>query len=508
MMKALQLAGFQTVVVGNRRYDFLRYGWLAGNKIALEWWDFGTQEDPEWVDRQIGRLDTLHDWLRLEYQGVHVGRFTIASGMRRLKMGNLNFTDPSIQATLRQILESSVNYTLAGVRLFQEIKPDCVLVMDRGYSGYGEVFDLAINRGIDTLTWTTGYKSNRLVVKRYHHGNERDHPLAPSAESWRTLCSMPWKREYGEKVRRELFQCYQTQDWFSFVGTQFDKKLLSQEMTRKKLGLSFDQRVAVIFPHILWDGSFFWGEDLFDDYTHWLVETLRAACANPRLQWVVKLHPSHLVKAKQANNPDKPAELKVIEQVFDNLPDHLKLVYPDTEISTYSLFEIADYAVTVRGTVGIESALFGIPVVTAGTGRYAGRGFTLDSSTREEYLQKLATLETYPRLSSEQVELAERFAYGTLFCRPLTLSSASLEYERDAVATPKVTVHCQTREEWLRSSDIRPLADWLADGKAEDMLVLPSGMGGGYDGADALQTQSRLPDLLEHLRRDARRFIR
>ena len=59
MMKALQLAGFQTVVVGNRRYDFLRYGWLAGNKIALEWWDFGTQEDPEWVDRQVARLDTF-----------------------------------------------------------------------------------------------------------------------------------------------------------------------------------------------------------------------------------------------------------------------------------------------------------------------------------------------------------------------------------------------------------------------------------------------------------------
>ena len=293
---------------------------------------------------------------------------------------------------------------------------------------------------------------------------------------------MPWKREYGEKVRRELFQCYQTQDWFSVVGTQFDKKILSQEMTRKKLGLSFDRKVALIFPHILWDGSFFFGEDLFDDYTHWLVETLRAACANSRLQWVVKLHPSHLVKAKQANNPDKPAELKVIEQVFDNLPDHLKLVYPDTEISTYSLFEIADYAVTVRGTVGIESALFGIPVVTAGTGRYAGRGFTLDSSTREEYLQKLATLEAYPRLSTEQVELAERFAYGTLFCRPLTLSSASLEYERDAVATPKVTVHCQTREEWLRSSDMRPLADWFADGKTEDMFLLPSEIVGGYDG--------------------------
>ena len=49
------------------------------------------------------------------------------------------------------------------------------------------------------------------------------------------------------------------------------------------------------------------------------------------------------------------------------------------------------------------------------------RGFTLDSSTRQEYLQKLSTLETYPRLSAEQVELAERFAYGVFLCRELSL---------------------------------------------------------------------------------------
>jgi capsule polysaccharide export protein KpsC/LpsZ len=179
---------------------------------------------------------------------------------------------------------------------------------------------------------------------------------------------MPWKSEYGHQIRQELFQCYQAQDWMGFVGTQFDKKILSQDMTRNTLGLSSDRKVALIFPHILWDGSFFFGEDLFDDYTEWLVETIRAAVANPRLQWVVKLHPAHVVKTKQGNYPEKPAELKVIEQVFGTLPAHLKLVYPDTEISTYSLLEIADYTITVRGTVGIEAALFGIPVVTAGYG--------------------------------------------------------------------------------------------------------------------------------------------
>lgn len=473
VMKALQMAGFETVVVGQRQYDFLRYDWLAGNRTGFTLSDFGTEGDPEWVTRQLARLGGLHEWLALEYQGVHVGRFVIASALRALKVGQLDFTDPPVQARLRHTLESSVRNTVAAARLLREVKPDCTIFLDRGYSGQGEVFDLAISQGIETLTWNMGYRSNRLVFKRYHSGNQREHPLTPSTESWRQLSSIPWNPDYGQQVRQELLECYETQDWFSVVGTQFDKKILSREMTRQQLGLSADQKVAVVFPHILWDGSFFFGEDLFEDYTQWLVETIRAACANPRLQWVVKLHPAHLVKARQWNDPGKPAEVNVIERAFGTLPAHVTLVYPDTELSTYSLFEIADYTVTVRGTVGIEAALLGIPVVTAGTGRYDCRGFTLDSSTRQEYLEKLASLETYPRLSAEQVELAERYAYGVFLCRPLPLSSVSLEYARDGEATPRLTVHCQTREEWLAAPDMQQLAGWFADGKAEDMLVLP-----------------------------------
>jgi hypothetical protein len=469
IIKALQMAGYESVVVGNRRYDFLRYDRLAGSKTVFEMSDFGTQGDQEWVDRQVARLGTLSDWLTLTYQGVHVGRFVIASAMRELRVGQLNFANPSIQLTLRKWLESSVRYTLAAVGLLRETKPDCVFFLDRGYSPQGEIFDLALDKGIDTLTWNFGYKSNRLVFKRYNSRNEREHHLSLSADLWHQICLIPWKPDYGHDIREELFQCYQTQDWFSKVGTQFDKKILSQQITHQKLGLSSDKKVAVIFPHILWDGSFFSGEDLFDDYTHWFIETIRAAIGNSRLQWVVKLHPGHTVKAKQENDTSTVSEPVVIERAFGNLPAHVKLVYPDSELSTYSLFKIADYAVTVRGTVGIESALFGIPVVTAGTGRYDRRGFTLDSSTRQEYLHRLATLEKYPRLSTEQIELAERYAYGVLFCRPFSLSSISLEYERDGVATPKVTVHCQTRQQWLTSPDMRQLAGWIADGKAEDM---------------------------------------
>jgi hypothetical protein len=471
--KAFHMAGFETAVLGYRRYDFLRYDWLTGNQAVLQLDDFGTQEDLAWVDRQVSTLKTIHDWLSLEYQGVQVGRFVVALALRKYR-GALDFEDGAVQKDLRGRLALSVRYTIAAEKMLREIKPDCVLLMDRGYSGQGEIFDLAIKQGIDTITWNLGYKSNRLAFKRYHSGNERDHHLSPSAESWRQICSMPWSLESGNRIRKELFDCYQTQDWFSLVGTQFDKKILSREATRQRLGLSPGRKVAVIFPHILWDGSFFWGKDLFSDYKHWFVETIKAAVANPRLQWVVKIHPAHLVKAKQNGDVGRALELEVIEQAVGSLPDHVKLVHPDTDLSTYSLFQIADFAVTVRGTVGIESGLFGIPVVTAGTGRYDRRGFTLDSSTQQEYHQKLATLETYPPLSAQQVELAERYAYGVFLARPLSLSSVTLEYERDGKATPRVRVHCQTREDWLAAPDMRKLATWVGDGKLEDMLDLAS----------------------------------
>lgn len=471
VMKAFQLAGYETLVAGKRQYDYLRYDWLAGNKTGYLLSDFDSRGDPEWVNEQLAQLTGLSDLLALQYHGVHVGRFAAATSMRYLRSGRLDLADPSVRATVRGILASSVRDTRAAARLLEEVKPERALFMDRGYSGYGEAFDLAIGRGIDSLTWNLGYRSDRLSLRRYNAGNHREHHLAPSDESWRRICAVPWKQEYGQQVRQELFQCYENQDWFH--GTQFGKTVLPVEATREKLGLSRDKKIAIIFPHIFWDGSFFYGEDLFEDYTDWFIETIRAAAANPRLQWVIKIHPVHVFKVRKGVQTDRPSELEVIDQAFGRLPGNLTLIYPDTDISTYSLFQLADYAVTVRGTVGIECALFGIPTVTAGTGRYDRRGFTLDSSTREEYLRKLDTLETYPRLSGEQVELAERYGFAVFLSCPLRLSSLSLDYERDAKRTPRVTVHPQTREQWLTAPDVKRLASWIADGKAEDMLELP-----------------------------------
>ena len=51
---------------------------------------------------------------------------------------------------------------------------------------------------------------------------------------------------------------------------------------------------------------------------------------------------------------------------------------------------------TVRGTVGCELACYGIPVITAGNGRYSDEGFTIDPKSKEElykYIENLGKIE-------------------------------------------------------------------------------------------------------------------
>jgi hypothetical protein len=66
---------------------------------------------------------------------------------------------------------------------------------------------------------------------------------------------------------------------------------------------------------------------------------------------------------------------------------------------------------------------FGVPVLTAGTGRYSGKGFTNDSKTKEEYLNKLTHIETIAPLSERERQLAYMHAYLFFKVRPLPFSS-------------------------------------------------------------------------------------
>jgi hypothetical protein len=281
---------------------------------------------------------------------------------------------------------------------------------------------------------------------------------------------MTWTPQHEQELLRDFEERYVVGKWTSYANRQYGKMKNKTEL-EQQLGLDPRKKTAVVFPHILWDSTLFWGEDLFDDYEDWFVETVRAARDNCAVNWVVKLHPGNVWKLKRDRIVGESIDRRVLREKIGELPAHIHLLEPDTDISTFALFDVMDYCLTVRGTVGIEAAAFGIPVFTGGTGRYSGCGFTVDSTTRAEFLSKLAHIQDIPRLTPTQTEMAKKYAFALFIARPARFQSFHPEYKSlDELGHPldhNVRINVRSAEEFARAADLQEFARWVESGQAD-----------------------------------------
>ena len=112
---------------------------------------------------------------------------------------------------------------------------------------------------------------------------------------------------------------------------------LTPPEVRAALNLDPSKKTAVLFSHVLWDANLFYGKDLFDNYGHWFAETVAAAAANPKLNWIIKLHPANLWKRQLSGVTSEYGEIALIRERVGELPPHVCVLPPDTEVSTLSL---------------------------------------------------------------------------------------------------------------------------------------------------------------------------
>jgi hypothetical protein len=206
---------------------------------------------------------------------------------------------------------------------------------------------------------------------------------------------------------------------------------------------------------------------LFEDYEQWLVESVRCAIDNTHLNWIIKVHPVNVWRSKMDGAELEQLEAITLRQHFGELPSHIKFMPADTDINTFSLFNVIDYGLTVRGTIGMELPCFGIPVITAGTGRYSERGFTIDPKSIEAFREALTTLHTTPKLDKLSISLARKHYYGALHLRPVPMDSFVLDFNAHtyglSALTQNVNIKTIINGQILKLVDIKRLVSWIED---------------------------------------------
>lgn len=436
---------------------------------------FSKMDQANRAQKIISSLSTSEDILSLEYNNCRIGKNALSFAVRRLRVGTLDLTNEDHLVIFSEVLQHSLSIAECAPSLIKDLGLDLAIFLERGYTPAGEIFDTCLDQNIKTLQWLSAPQSDSLIFKKYSKDNQSSHPLSLCDESWAILNSEKndWSTEKENTVLEKLASHYKDGASFNRQQLQVGKTIKSSQAVLKGLGLDENKKTAVIFSHIFYDATFFYGQSIYPDYRKWLVETIRYAIQNTDLNWIVKVHPVNVWRSEMDGVKMEQLEAAALHEEFGDLPEHIKIMSADTNVNTFSLFEFADYGLTVRGTIGMEFPCFGIPIVTAGSGRYSGHGFTIDPETVEDYKETLLNLHLRPKLDVAKIELARKYAYGTFFLRPILMESYIIDYHANTFNSKSMVLNTFVNKsaisQWPEVDDLKTITNWMVS-TSEDML--------------------------------------
>jgi hypothetical protein len=142
-------------------------------------------------------------------------------------------------------------------------------------------------------------------------------------------------------------------------------------------------------------------------------------------------------------------------------------------VSARQLYAFADYGVTVRGTPGLEMACFAKQVFTAGTGAFSGLGFTQDSSSAAEFLDRMAHIEDSDTPSPEVTRLAKRYAHAAFLRLPWITESFEMSFDFAAHGWHPLDRNVRIRPDRVEDpigADLARWASWVASSDLPDPI--------------------------------------
>lgn len=294
----------------------------------------------------------------------------------------------------------------AAARVFDETKPELVLLTHGFNFSYGALAWEAVRRGVPVVLMYGDFGTTRFV-RPFVRDDLFVFPSRPNAAELAALS--PAARADLVRVGREqleLRRSGRTND----LGARYAYAAGSQALTRAEICARFgwDPALPVIglyasnpfdYPHCT-------GMYHFRDFVEWNRETVAAAARNVRANFIAKPHPI-----------DRRYGLRYGEGLADAVDEtgaaNVRLA--EESWKGADLMRCLDGAVTHHGSVGFEAAALGIPVMTTDHAWYDEIGFVARPASKADYLAKLESewWRPWPRdAAMEGAHLAAGLYYG------------------------------------------------------------------------------------------------
>ncbi len=365
---------------------------------------------------QLAQSLPLSAVLEHVHLGANVGRIAWSSLNRHMKGLLVDETalTPVQERILRTYLYAALVNTHAANEATDVLAPVSVLTSHGVYVDYAPAMSIAFQKEIPAVSWSSAYADGHHYFTVPKGANQLLLQGVSDSGLWEQRAATPLTA--AEEARLEAFLHHRY-----FRAGARDINVISapesREALRKKIGLRPGKPVFCVFPHVNWDACFDMSSMIYPTANDWTLQTIRRLIANTEADWIIRIHPGELTDGSVLSTGD------IIKAEFPALPDHVKVLWADSDINSYGLYQLVDGGVTIFGTVGVELAAMGKPVILAGQAHYGGKGFTIDAGSPAEYCTALDRAASMPPLDAKQTALARRYAYWYFVQRQIPVRS-------------------------------------------------------------------------------------
>lgn len=339
-----------------------------------------------------------------QLEGIAVGEHAYAGALRYFASGNLA-GEPLGEMVVRRYLEAAILTALSIGKLTDRYKFASSCFNHGIYCPQGVVGDVLRKADARVINWNIAYRKKCFIFSHndtYHH-TLLDEPVA----TWE---SMPWSAESETEITEYLRSRWQgSNDWIWF----HEKPEERFDRIAEQLGLDRTKPMIGMLTNVMWDAQLHYRANAFPDMLSWVLDTINYFAQRPDLQLVIRIHPAEI----RGTLPSRQPLLREIERVWSELPKNIKVIPPDSQVSTYAVMEHCDSVIIFGTKMGVELTSLGIPVIVAGEAWIRNKGVTLDASSREEYELLLQGLPLGKRLDPEMRRRALKYAYHFFFRR-------------------------------------------------------------------------------------------
>lgn len=394
--------------------------------IPVSWLEKYLTEEDYINAKKIASSLIFEEFIDFNYKKIRIGRFAEAATKRFLQKGTLQKNEMDIDI-FRKFIESSILLVDFSESIFRQFNISHLITSNRAYLS-GILVDFFSQKGVNCIECDFAIHNDTLVLNKLD--SERRSIFHISQEQWENYKALSLSKNQKEELSAILSSRRRG------IGMVINYGRYAQQTSvhtiKNSLKISSEKNIGILFTNVIWDASMIGTDIIFKDPFEWINETINCISKNKNDVLIIKVHPSEDIVGTKESFYD------YIHSEFNELPKNIRLLPPKSKISTYDLFNIADYGLVYTTTAGLEMAYYGKPTIVTAETHYRGKGFTFDPVDKEDYIKMLVD-NAKLQMSPEMKELAEKYAYLHFVDMPIKFKF--LTFGEDNFNAPKLNIN-------------------------------------------------------------------